>query len=57
MRVFDLFYKVGVDKVVVIKDECKRELYCGEFGNVSMKFAYYEVCEVIEEDGIIIVYI
>ena len=57
MRLFDLFHEVGIDKVVVIKDECERELYYGEFGNVSMMFAYYEVCEVIEEDGIIIVYI
>lgn len=57
MKVFDLFHEVGVDKVVVIKDEYEMELYCGKFGNVSMKFAYYGVCEVIEEDGIIIVYI
>lgn len=57
MRVFDLFHEVGIDKEVVIKDECERELYYGEFRNVSMKFAYFEICKVVEEDGIIIVYI
>lgn len=57
MRVFDLFHEIGVNKMVVIKDECERELYCGEFGNVSMKFAYYEVCKIVEEDSIMIVYI
>ena len=57
MKVFDLFHEVRVDKVMVIKDKCKRELYYGEFGNVSMKFAYYKVCEVVEEDDIMIIYI
>lgn len=57
MKVFDLFHEVGIVEVVVIKDECEKELYYGEFRNVSMKFAYYEVCEVIEEDGIMIIYI
>lgn len=57
MKVFDLFHEVGIDKMVVIKDECERKLYCGEFGNTSMKFAYYEVYEVVEEDDIIIMYI
>ena len=57
MRVFDLFHEIGVDKVVVIKDECKRELYCGEFGNVSMKYGCFKVYKVVEEYDIIIVYI
>lgn len=57
MKVFDLFHEVGVDRVVIIMDEYERKLYCGEFGNTSMKFAYYEVYEVVEEDGIMIVYI
>lgn len=57
MKVFDLFHEVEIVETVVIKDECEMELYCGEFGNVSMKFSYYEVCEVIEEDGIMIIYI
>ena len=57
MKVFDLFHEVGIDKVVVIKDECERELYYGEFGSVSMKFAYFKTCKVVEEDGIMIVYI
>jgi hypothetical protein len=57
MRLFDLFHKVGIDKEMIIKDDCERKLYCGKFSDLSMKFAYYEVCKVIEEDGIIIVYI
>ena len=57
MKVFDLFHEVGINKEVVIKDECERELYCGKFGNVSMKYGYFKVCKVVEEDGIMIVYI
>ena len=57
MKVFDLFHEVGVNKVVVIKDECKRELFKGEFGDVSMKFANFRVYKLIEEDDIIIMYI
>ena len=57
MKVFDLFREVGIVEVVVIKDECERELYCGEFGNTSMKFGYYEVYKIIEENDIMIVYI
>lgn len=57
MKVFDLFHEVGVDKAVVIKDECERELYYSEFGNISMRYAYFEVCKVTEEDGIMIIYI
>ena len=57
MRVFDLFHEIGINKVVIIKDECERELYYGEFGNVSMMFAYFEICKIVEEDDIIIIYI
>ena len=56
MKVFDLFHMVGYNKEVIIKDECKRELFKGKFGDVSMKFAYFEVYKV-EEDNIMIVYI
>ena len=56
MRLFDLFHKAN-NKEVIIRNEFGKELYHGEFNNLSMKFAYYEVCKVIEEDGIIIVYI
>ena len=55
MRMFDLYCKVGADKEVVIKDECERELFKGKFGDVSMKYGYFEVCNVVEEDGIMIV--
>ena len=57
MKVFDLFHEVGIDKVVVIKNECERELYRGKFGDASMKFAYFVICKVVEEDDIIMVYI
>lgn len=57
MRVFDLFHEIGINKVVVIKDECERELYYGEFSNVSMMFAYFEICKIVEEDDIMIMYI
>lgn len=57
MGLFELFYEIGVNKVVIIKDECEKELFKGKFSNVSMKYAEFKVCKVIEEDGIMIIYI
>ena len=57
MELFNLFCRMETNKEVVIKDEYERELYCGKFGNVSMKYGYFKVYKVVEEDGIIIVYI
>ena len=57
MRVFNLFHEIGVDKVVVIKDECGRELFKGKFSDVSMKYGSFKVCKVIEENDIMIIYI
>lgn len=56
MGLFDLFREVN-NKEVIIRNEFEKELYHGEFNNLSMKYAYFKVCKVIEEDDIIIVYI
>ena len=56
-RVFDLFNVASINKEVVIKNECEMELFSGKFGDVSMKYGYFKVCKVIEEDDIMIVYI
>ena len=55
MRLFDLYCKGESDKEVVIKDDCERELFKGKFNDVSMKYGCFEVCNVFEEDGIMIV--
>ena len=57
MELFNLFSRMETNKEVVIKDEYGRELYQGEFGNVSMKYANFKVYKVIEKDDIMIVYI
>ena len=57
MELFNLFCRTETDKEVVIKDEHERELYCGMFSDVSMKYGYFRVYKVIEEDDIMIVYI
>ena len=57
MRLFDLFHEIGYNREVIIKDECKRELFKGKFGDASMRFACFKVCEVVEEDDIMIIYI
>ena len=57
MKLFDLIYEAGCNKGVVIKNECERELFKGKFGDVSMKYAYFKVCKVTEEDGIMIIVI
>lgn len=57
ITLFGLFYGMESDKEVIIKNECENELYCGKFGNVSMKYEYFKVYKVIEEDDIMIIYI
>lgn len=57
MGLFELFYEIGVNKVVIIKDECEKKMFRGKFGDVSMKYGSFKVCKVIEEDGIMIIYI
>lgn len=56
-RVFDLFNVASINKEIIIKDECERKLFKGKFGDVSMKYGYFKVCKVVEEDDIMIVYI
>ena len=48
MGLFELFYEIGVNKVVIIKDECERKMFRGKFGDVSMKYGSFKVCKVIE---------
>jgi len=57
MKLFDLFCETEINKEVVIKNECEKELFKGKFGDVSMKYGYFKVCKVVEENGIMIVYI
>ena len=57
MGLFELFYEIGINKEVIIMDEYERQLYCGKFGNVSMRLAKFKVYKVVEENDIIIVYI
>lgn len=57
MELFNLFCRTEANKEMVIKDECERELFRGKFGDVSMKYGYFKVCKVVEEDDIIIVHI
>ena len=57
MNLFNLSSESELNKEVIIRDECERELFKGKFEDVSMKYASFKICKVIEEDDIMIIYI
>ena len=57
MMLFNLFHKTGINNEVIIRNVHEEELYYGRFGDISMKLGYFEICKVVEKDGIMIIYI